>query len=215
MQDSPANSHVNTQEVKLSIIIPMAPTEPEPVALLADLKRIPDEASVEIILARNPLGRAATLNTGARQATGTHLWFLHADSRLDKSALEALYEEISKGLEEILYFELAFIKGSLWLMHFNACGANFRSHVLKTPFGDQGFCMSREVFERLGFYREDAPYGEDHLLIRQAARLGIRVRSVHHRIYTSARKYEQNGWLKTNILHLYLWRKQALSDRHV
>ena len=83
---------------------------------------------------------------------------------------------------------------------------------LPTPFGDQAFCMRRDDFWRAGGFDDRAPYGEDHLLVWQAGRVGIPVRSVGARIYTSARKYRDRGWARTTARHLWLTYKQAVPE---
>lgn len=177
------------------------------------------------ILARP--SRAYCMNEGAAAATGAQLLFLHADSYFDIEAFERLIScyksscgggvfnegNISKCEKptDIFYFELVFHDGP-FLMKLNQVGAKFRSHVLKTPFGDQGLCLSKELFKALGGYDVSAPYGEDHLLIRCARAHKIGIKSIGRPIYTSARKYSQNGWLKTTCKHQVMWVLQMVRD---
>jgi GT2 family glycosyltransferase len=189
--------------VSLSVIIPMAPDEPKPVGLIDTL---PPE--IEIILSQET-GRAASLNAGAAKASGEYLWFLHADSSLPKDGLEKLQQAIAHKPDALHYFNLAFAGGG-WAMKLNSWGANFRSGFLGCPFGDQGFCLPKPVFQQLGTYPEAAPYGEDHLFVWQAHKAGVKLNQVHATITTSARKYQQKGWLQTTLRHQYLWLKQVV-----
>ncbi|MBL8218508.1 MAG: glycosyltransferase, partial [Bryobacterales bacterium] len=43
---------------------------------------------------RSPRGRAAQMNHGARHASGDVLWFLHADTRIEAGAFEAMEEAL-------------------------------------------------------------------------------------------------------------------------
>jgi GT2 family glycosyltransferase len=96
-------------------------------------------------------------------------------------------------------------------MKINSWGANMRARFFGIPFGDQGFCIEKQLFETLGGYSETAPYGEDHLFVWRAHKAGVKLNRVPARLTTSARKYQQNGWLKTTLLHQYLWIKQLMS----
>jgi hypothetical protein len=97
-------------------------------------------------------------------------------------------------------------------MKINEWGVRFRCFFLKTPFGDQGLCMSKKVFEKIGPYNTQALYGEDHLLIRCARAKKVSIKSFKAPIYTSARKYTNNGWLKTTIKHQKMWYIQIFKD---
>ena len=123
----------------------------------------------------------------------------------------AAVKAIDKHPQELLYFNLAFYDGPK-LMKINEWGVRFRTYFLKTPFGDQGLCIKKDIFSQLGKYPEDVACGEDHLLVRQARRKNIKLMRIKSKIYTSGRKYEANGWVKTTILHLYLSVKQAHED---
>ena len=195
-------SDIATVMVSLSIIIPLAPEEEKPNALIATL---PQEA--EVILSQEG-GRAVSLNHGAKRANGEYLLFLHADSKLPMDGLERLQKEISDKPEALHYFDLAFT-GGLWAMKLNAWGANFRSRILGCPFGDQGLCIHKKLFETLGGYPEGASYGEDHLFVWKARKAGIKLNPINATLFTSSRKYVKHGWFKVTLMHQYLWAKQA------
>ena len=85
----------------------------------------------------------------------------------------------------------------------NAIGANVRSRLFGWPYGDQGFCMSKSTFDKIGPYPEDAIMGEDLLHIRIAKKRGVTLSRIPSKLQTSARKYIERGWLKLTILRLY------------
>ncbi len=155
------------------------------------------------------IGRGHQLNTGARLAKGSWLWFLHADSRLSHDAISALSTALQSDHDSIYFFNLKFETDGPTATRLNEWGAWMRSHWLRLPFGDQGLCMSRETFERLGGFPENVPYGEDHLLVWQAHKQRIPLRAIPATITTSARKYRSDGWFRTTIRHL--WRTAAQS----
>lgn len=159
----------------------------------------------------NP-GRAKQLNLGAKEASNENLWFLHCDSRISSEGIKILKNAISRHSRDILFFNLKFLNSGSLLMSLNEIGGWFRSRVLRLPFGDQGFCLSKTVFSTLGGFDESAPYGEDHLLIWKAHLKGIPIRCVGSGLRTSARKYALQGWSQTTSHHLVLTFRQALPE---
>ncbi len=227
--------------VTLSIVVPLAPDERAWHALLESLagglNELPseftdDEVELLFVSAKDaePLhlpsilsgravscvtagpGRARHLNAGAKAAKGLFIWFLHADSILDNGTLPLLLGAIRAYPESLLFFDLAFSTDATCLTRLNALGARFRSNRLKVPFGDQGLCLEKALFDRLGGFPEDVTYGEGHLFVWKARRHGVEIRATGGRLYSSARKYRSNGWLKTTLVHQYLWIKQALPE---
>jgi hypothetical protein len=220
---------------ELAVIVPVAPGDTTWAHLVTDLKRLPLESEIlfvgpelppkplkhvfdDLASSRNvrwldsPKGRGRQLNIGAKATQKSYLWFLHADSRLTKWALPALEQSLQLQPDALHYFDLAFLNDGPALTVVNAVGVWIRSHLLGLPFGDQGFCLTRQTFERLGSFREDASYGEDHLLIWQARTQRIRLCCTGASIKTSARKYREYGWCATTLQHLVLTVKQALPE---
>lgn len=211
---------------ELSIVIPVASGDDAWANLLNDLTALPFGA--EIVLAGVALptlplpprlrwlvtepGRAAQMNAGARATTRPFLWFLHADSRLASGALDALSLALAAAPDALHYFDLAFLPDGPTLMRLNEAGTWLRSRWGGMPFGDQGLCLSRAAWERLGGFRTDAAYGEDHLLVWKARQMGIQLRPVGATLLTSARRYQERGWLRTTMRHLRLTAMQALPE---
>jgi len=200
---------------KLSVIIPLKDDEEEHIELVKTLESISMEDllidSLEIIISSEK-GRALSLNIGAQKASGDYLWFLHADTEITKNNLTDLIKTIDKSPESLLFFDLSFCEPKSIFMKLNEIGLYFRSHILKTPFGDQGFCIKKELFDKLGGYPENTEYGEDHIFIWKARQNNIAIEPINSKIYTSARKYTKNGWVRTTLLHQYLWIKQAYPE---
>lgn len=161
---------------------------------------------------QSDLGRAKQLNLGSREAKNQNLWFLHCDSRISSEGIRNLKSAVSKRPGKILFFNLKFLKDSSQLMSLNEVGAWIRSRVLRLPFGDQGFCLSKTTFTTLGGFDESAPYGEDHLLIWKAHQKGIPIGCVGSGLRTSSRKYAIHGWSKTTIRHVGLTFRQAIPE---
>lgn len=133
--------------------------------------------------------RGSRLDRAAREAQGEILLFLHADSRPPREALELAKETLSNGASAGA-FSLAYEEGGAGL-RWVAWWANRRSRWLKLPFGDQGLFCSREVYDRLGGFR-DLPICEDVDFVRRLRRIGpLVVRP--EKTLTSGRRYVRRG----------------------
>jgi len=211
----------------VGIIIPIAPDENSWEKLWIDLKFLPDDVKIFLVGTKKPtteipnkirwiqsdLGRANQMNKGAEIANCEFLWFLHADSRFSSNTFKSLTEALTKNPNNLYYFDLEFLNDGPWLMFINAIGANIRSHLLGIPFGDQGLFLSKKNFDLIGGFPNDVPYGEDHVFVWRARQNGITVSPANSVIKTSARKYQERGWLKVTLLHLWLTIKQAWPER--
>lgn len=190
----------------ISIIIPVAPFEPLLEALLKDIRPIEKEA--EVIVVRGS-SRARQLNEGAQNATRDFLWFLHADSRFSPGTLKSLLKSLRNNPHALHYFNLRFLPDGPPLMFVNEIGCWIRSRILGVPFGDQGFAISKEKFERIGGFPETLSYGEDHLFVWRARQKRIRIRCTKAPLYTSARRYAETGWAKLTWAYARRWTRQA------
>lgn len=211
--------------VSISVIIPVKDNDLEWQKLIQDLNH---QNIKEIILVGNtPINipknhklkhfkihnsnRAKNLNYGALKAQEEFLWFLHADSRLDHNTLNYLITALEKAPHSLHYCNLDF--GNSFLpMKLNMIGVWLRCKILNIPFGDQGFCINRNLFQKLNFFPETANYGEDHLFIWKLKQEKINITSIKAKLYTSPRKYQKQGWLYTTLQHQYLWLKQAIPE---
>ncbi len=220
----------------LSIVIPLAKGEGQWQRLCQDFALLPDGSEIIFVAAEggymgeqlasltqsfpklswqliySPQGRGIQLNKGAALANHPFIWFLHADSRITEDNIKALQTCLANknSPNSLFYFDLYFYDKTNWLLKINEMGAKFRSNVLGLPFGDQGFFLAKETFNSLGSYIEDAPYGEDHLLVWQAKHKGVKLRRCPSQLATSARKYQDHSWCSLTLKYQYLWTKQAI-----
>ena len=226
-------------EQGISVVIPVGPNENSLGQLAQYLKYFPHDA-VEFIFAlgeagaekldkqgieselsaysltwlNGKTGRAHQQNDGASVATRQWLWFLHLDSVFDQvlcDVLVALSKKASIETLQLFCFLLGFYDGGKCLK-WNSRGANVRTRFLKLPFGDQGFFLSQKSFERLGGFDKSLTYGEDHCLAWKMMQLRGKTVLLNQTLQTSARKYQQNGWVRQSWRHQYLWWRQALPE---
>jgi hypothetical protein len=190
----------------ISIIIPVGPKEDLLETLRSDLRPIEKEAELVVVPGSS---RPQQLNQGARKATRDFFWFLHADSRLSDHTAEALLKSLTKNPHALHYFNLRFLSDGPPFMLINEIGCWIRSRMLGVPFGDQGFAVAKEIFEAIGGFPENLPYGEDHLFVWRARQKGIRLRCTGASLHTSARRYAKTGWAKLTWIYGRRWIRQA------
>lgn len=213
----------------LSIIIPLAKGEKAHNILLNQLKILPKGSEILVVFAEGDVkemkdsslvsyltseggGRAKSINIGISKAKNDTIWCLHADTRLNDSAIKAAEEFALKNAKVLWYFDLKFYDKPHALMWLNELGVWFRSHILGIPFGDQGFLAKKELYSLTNGYEENLNYGEDHIFVWKCKQHNIPVKSLGKKLYTSARKYKSQGWLRTTISHQLAWMRQAYPE---
>jgi rSAM/selenodomain-associated transferase 2 len=154
-----------------------------------------------IVAAPPPLGRGAQMNAGAARATGTWLLFLHADSRLPDGWTDTFARITAEPAIVGGWFRFA-LDAPQWQARAIERLVAIRVRLLRLPYGDQGLFVRREIFNRLGGYRE-WPLMEDVDFVR---RLGVtgHLAELPLPLITSARRWESDGWLRRSSLNVLL-----------
>jgi len=138
-------------------------------------------------------GRAAQLNLGVAASCGELLLFVHADSRLPANAYRSLAAAWGDGEVVGGNFRLRFQGGDAFA---RGLGAYYRlSRRLGIYYGDSSIFARREVFERLGGFRE-LPIMDDYDLARRLERAG-RTACLPGPALTSARRWRRAGVART------------------
>lgn len=157
-------------------------------------------------------GRSYQQNFGASEAAGHWIWFLHADSSPNAQNFESIVSVVRANplQREIYYFDLQFGDDGPGLCRLNECFGNLRSRLLKMPFGDQSFLLTKALFLELGMFPTHFLSGEDHAFIQSARKKRILISSLRAPLLTSSRKYQRDGWAHVTWRHLVLTAKQEL-----
>jgi rSAM/selenodomain-associated transferase 2 len=177
---------------------------------LADVQaRFPQVVWVEA----NP-GRGTQLNAGASRASGQWLWFVHADSVVPGGWLEA-FRNLERAPDAVVGGAFRFaLDSQAWQARLLERGVRFRVKWFNLPYGDQGIFVRRSVFEAIGGFPA-TPLMEDVVLVQRLKRSG-RLRHLNLDLITSARRWEQEGWLRRsarNLLTLALYHAGVSPER--
>jgi len=200
----------------LSVIVPFTGQDLLWKDLLQDLKPLPKDAEILLVGPEAPeasilkkaseaviatiryipsrQGRGVQLNTGAKNANGQFLWFLHADSKVPRPALFNLAKELQEKPAALHFFHLHFLSDGPKLVGLNSIVTNLRSRYLGLPLGEQGFVISKPQFFRMGGYSENLEHGEDQVLVWKALQQQIPLNMIPAALFTSARRFEYEGW---------------------
>ncbi|MGD1983863.1 MAG: TIGR04283 family arsenosugar biosynthesis glycosyltransferase [Chromatiaceae bacterium] len=154
---------------------------------------------VDRVLASDP-GRAHQMNVGAASASADTLWFLHADTRLPDSALDALLAVRSTG-RRWGRFNVR-LSGRDWRLRMIETLMNLRSCLTGIATGDQGLFIERALFEEAGRFPE-IPLMEDVALSKRLRATSRPACIRTPRLQTSSRRWETRGVWATIVL---MWR---------
>jgi rSAM/selenodomain-associated transferase 2 len=153
-----------------------------------------NQAELSVITA--PRGRGFQLRSGAQQASGGILLFLHVDTRLPAGALEI----IRRSLQDKRCwgrFDVR-IDSPRPLLALVSWAMNLRSRLTGIATGDQAMVMTRRAYEQAGGFAE-LPLMEDIDLSARLKRLAPPV-CLRPPVSTSARRWERHGVGRTIVL---------------
>lgn len=144
--------------------------------------------------------RAAQMNLGAKHARGEVLYFIHADTLPPQNFLEAIHTAFENGLC-MGCFRYRFDSSS-WLLKCNAWFTRF--NFLWCQGGDKTFFILADTFTELGGYDEKYVIMEEYDFIRRARKKYL-MPTLPHTATVSARKYQQNSWLRVQLANLLVF----------
>lgn len=144
--------------------------------------------------------RAAQMNAGAKIAKGEILYFVHADTRPISSFVEDIKACITKGYLAGCYryqfdSEDFLLKVNSWFTRFDG---------LFSGGGDQTLFIKKTLFNDLNGFEEKFIIMEDFDLVRRL-REKTKFRIIPKSIKVSARKYEQNSWLRVQLANMVVF----------
>ncbi len=215
--------------MKISIIIPVYNEQENLTKRLSFLCEQANKYPIEIIVSNSPetsdktpnvckkhdkvtflnsinKGRAAQMNFGANKATGDVLLFLHADVSLPIDFYKEIITAIKKG-NKAGFFAYQFDKKSA-LLNLNS---KFTSKDgLFAGGGDQCHFFDKITFKNLNGYNEEYCIMEDFEMMDRVRKEKIPFGIIQSKATVSARKYEDNSWLKVNLINGFVFLKYKL-----
>jgi rSAM/selenodomain-associated transferase 2 len=141
--------------------------------------------------------RAAQMNAGAKIAKGEVLYFVHADTRPISGFVEDIMNSITDGYFAGCYryrfdSDYLLLKVNSWFTRFDG---------VFSGGGDQTLFIKKALFEDLNGFDEKYIIMEDFDLVRRI-RQKTEFRIIPKSIKVSARKYENNSWLRVQLVNL-------------
>jgi len=199
----------NSSSTNISeIIVVDGGSKDESFKLVSDFNLLNDK----VILISSDRGRATQMNLGKQKATGTILYFLHADSFPPNGFDQLIINEVKKG-NLAGCFKMKFnhhhwwLKLASWLTKFEwrACRG-----------GDQSQYITKELFKEIGGFNEHYMIYEDNILINELYKRD-QFKVIQKSIVTSARLYERKGiWtLQYHFFTIYLKRWMGASAEDI
>lgn len=146
-------------------------------------------------------GRGPQLNRGAAATRSEVLLFLHADTSLPPGAVDEVRRAVEEGAASGAFLVRFDRRGVVY--RFGERIVDLRTRWTRCPLGDQAQFVRRDVFERLGGFRE-WPILEDLELARRLRRVGP-IAILESRVTTAARRFAQRGPLRTVAINWLIW----------
>ncbi len=160
-----------------------------------DLLTALEEITIKCI--NSEKGRAKQMNTGAKQASGDILYFLHADSFPPKNFDQFIISEVENN-HLAGCFKMKFNSNHIWL---KLAGWLTQFSWRASRGGDQSQFITKDLFNELNGFNEQFVIYEDNDLINKLYAINQFV-VIQKWLFTSARRYESVGVWK---LQRYYW----------
>ncbi|MEP4079110.1 TIGR04283 family arsenosugar biosynthesis glycosyltransferase [Haloferula sp.] len=161
-----------------------------------DTRRIAEGMGAKVIEGRS--SRAVQMNRAAALARGETLMFLHADTLPPPGYPEIVGSMLARPGVVAGAFRLGLDDGIGAAAMIESL-VDVRCRFLKTPYGDQGLFVRREVFDHLGGFPEVGAM-EDLKMVRELKRLG-RMAIADERVLSSSRRWQEGGLIRTFLRH--------------
>ena len=157
--------------------------------------------SFDIIVLKNiEGGRARQMNEGAKVAKGEILYFLSPDSLPPRDFAVEIVNNFHNGISSGS-FRLQFDHHH-WLLRLKSWITRFNFNWFR--FGGQSLFINRDVFQKIGGFREDVVLLQDFEIIPRIKEAG-RFVVIPRYITTSARKYLDKGIFKLQWAYFYIF----------
>ncbi len=197
----------------ISIVIPTLNEADIIVNLINDLQQMMENVEIIVVdggstdstverikdtinLIQAPRGRALQMNAGAAAASGSILWFLHADCIPPHNAEQLIRDTLKDDSIVGGGFRWGLL-GEKWYYGLVTICAHIKNQIRRNLFGDMGVFVRAKVFNKLGGFA-NIPFLEDVEFNNRLKKQGKTV-IVKEIIYSSDRRLLIKGPIRTFI----------------
>jgi rSAM/selenodomain-associated transferase 2 len=145
--------------------------------------------------------RGAQLDAGAKAATASVLWFLHADAEPPADALRAIQAALRSGAESGC-FRFAFQGPAAWYKRLLELLVALRVRCGGMVYGDQGLFVRRDVYLECDGFAPQPLFEETRLVRRLRARGTFVV--LPQALGVATRRWERDGWWRRTLHNRWL-----------
>lgn len=153
--------------------------------------------------------RSVQLNKGTQAETGSVLYFIHADTLPPKHFDKLIIETVNRG-KPAGCFRLSFDYNHFLLRFYSWCT---RFDVDAFRYGDQSLFIQKDIFQRIGGFKEDHQYMEDNEIIKRIKREQGSFTILSQSVITSSRKYLRNGVVRLQAIFILIYLLYRLGTR--
>jgi rSAM/selenodomain-associated transferase 2 len=152
------------------------------------------------VISSHVKGRSAQMNAGAKVASGSILYFLHADTYPPEKFCLLINTAMEKG----------YVWGSFrmkfddhhWFLKLISWFTRFDFSFLR--LGDQSLFVTKEEFSEIGGFDDSHIVFEDTDIVKRLTRRS-KAKIIPKEVTTSARKFRENGVFTMSLIFCRLW----------
>lgn len=174
-----------------------------------DTQKLAQQAGAKVLICPKK-GRAAQMNFAADTASGSILYFIHADTLPPENFANDIVNAVNGGFDAgsfrlIFDCDHWFLKANAWFTRFN---------VDAVRFGDQSLFVTKAAFAIATGFSESLIVMEDQHLIKKLKKQ-VKFKLIQKAVVTSARKYLENGVYRTQgvFFLIFLMYKLGFSQK--
>lgn len=174
-----------------------------------DTQKLAQQAGAKVLICPKK-GRAAQMNFAADTASGSILYFIHADTLPPENFANDIVNTVNGGFDAgsfrlIFDCDHWFLKANAWFTRFN---------VDAVRFGDQSLFVTKAAFAIANGFSERLIVMEDQHLIKKLKKQ-VKFKLIQEAVVTSARKYLENGVYRTQgvFFLIFLMYKLGFSQK--
>ena len=162
--------------------------------------QLAEEAGAKVIHSPGK-GRALQMNFGVEKSAGDVLYFVHADTQPPETFASDIETAMREGWRTGS-FQYRF-DSNKFMLRINSFFTRFS--WLFCQGGDKTYFIRKSDFLALGGYDPDHVVMEEYDFLRRAKKEGLNYLIVPRQAIVSARKYDQNSWLRVQIANFVVF----------